>query len=53
MTTLESRRYFLGTTLKTPPSLLPPNEGLYISTACAGGRTNVPAVVALATYVAV
>src|SRR5690348_4204379 len=40
-------------TVKTPPSLRPCTAGLYISSACAGGRTNTPGVVARATYVAV
>src|SRR5712692_614258 len=42
----------LAVTLKTPPSLRPWTAGLYISSACAGGRTNTPGVVARATYVA-
>src|SRR5258705_11347294 len=44
---------FRSVTVKTPPSLRPCTAGLYISSACAGGRTNVPGVVARATYVAV
>ncbi len=36
-------------TLNTPPSLRPWTAGLYISSACAGGRTNTPGVVARAT----
>src|SRR5438094_278116 len=39
-------------TVNTPPSLRPWTAGLYISSACAGGRTNTPGVVARATYVA-
>src|SRR6266487_6320972 len=39
-------------TLNTPPSLRPWTAGLYISSACAGGRTKTPGVVARATYVA-
>src|SRR4051812_38898896 len=42
-----------GVTTNVPPSLRPFTAGLYISSACAGGRTNVPGVVARATYVAV
>src|SRR5882724_1605267 len=42
---------FRSVTVKTPPSLRPCTAGLYISSACAGGRTNVPGVVARATYV--
>src|SRR5438270_922726 len=38
--------------VNTPPSLRPWTAGLYISSACAGGRTNTPGVVARATYVA-
>src|SRR5213079_1800672 len=41
-----------GVTVNTPPSLRPCTAGLYISSACAGGRMNVPGVVARATYVA-
>src|SRR5439155_3841896 len=40
-------------TVKIPPSLRPLTPGLYISSACAGGRTNTPGVVARATYVVV
>ena len=36
-------------TVNTPPSLRPWTAGLYISSACAGGRTNTPGVVARAT----
>jgi len=36
-------------TVKTPPSLRPFTPGLYISSACTGGRTNTPGVVARAT----
>lgn len=39
----------LRSTPNRPPSLLPCTAGLYISSACAGGRTNVPEVVARAT----
>ena len=35
--------------VNTPPSLRPWTAGLYISSACAGGRTNTPGVVARAT----
>ena len=38
-----------ATTVKLPPSLRPYTAGLYISSACAGGRTKVPGVVARAT----
>ena len=38
-----------GVTTKTPPSLRPFTAGLYISSACTGGRMNVPGVVARAT----
>jgi hypothetical protein len=37
-------------TVNTPPSLRPFTAGLYISSACTGGRTNTPGVVARATY---
>src|SRR5690349_12848009 len=40
-------------TVKAPPSERPCTAGLYISSACAGGSTNTPGVVARATYVAV
>lgn len=36
-------------TVNTPPSLRPYTAGLYISSACAGGRMNTPGVVARAT----
>jgi hypothetical protein len=42
---LRHRRWL---TLNLPPSLRPWSAGLYISSANAGGRTNVPAVVARA-----
>jgi hypothetical protein len=42
-----------GVTMNVPPSLRPFTAGLYISSACAGGRMNVPGVVARAMYVAV
>src|SRR5437867_7115078 len=42
-----------GVTVKMPPSLRPLTPGLYISSACVGGRTNTPGVVARATYVVV
>ena len=34
--------------VKTPPSVRPNTAGLYISSACAGGRTKTPGVVARA-----
>jgi len=37
-----------GVTVNTPPSLRPLTDGLYISSACAGGRMNTPGVVARA-----
>jgi hypothetical protein len=40
---------YLAVTTNLPPSLRPCTPGLYISSACAGGRTNVPRVVARAT----
>src|SRR5687767_14170388 len=43
----------LAVTTNVPPSLRPFTAGLYISSAYAGGLTNVPCVVARATYVAV
>ena len=48
-----SRHGARAVTVKTPPSLRPCTAGLYISSAWAGGRMNVPGVVARATYVAV
>ena len=39
--------------MNTPPSLRPCTAGLYISSACAGGRTKTPGVVARATYDAI
>ena len=36
-------------TVNTPPSLRPFTPGLYISSACTGGRMNTPGVVARAT----
>src|SRR5262245_61896067 len=39
-------------TMKVLPPVRPFTAGLYISSACAGGTTNVPAVVARARYVA-
>src|SRR5512140_2782917 len=41
---------FPATTVKVPPPLRPCTPGLYISSACAAGMANVPAVVARARY---
>jgi hypothetical protein len=42
------RSTYRDRTPNQPPSLRPFTPGLYISSACAGGRTNLPAVVARA-----
>ena len=44
-----SHRGGRSVTVKVPPSLRPCTAGLYISSACAGGRTKTPGVVARAT----